>query len=583
MLNRLPLSCACALLATLLTTLSTPLLPTRALAQDEGFSLGRFDPAEHGSDWFAGESLDLRGHVRPAVGLTLDWAHEPLVIYDANGDALAPVVEDQLLAHVGGGVILWDRVRFALNLPVQLTQTGEAGTAGGVTLSSSGDTTIGDLRLGGDVRILGEYGDVATLAGGVQIHLPTGDRAAYTGDGAVRITPRVMLAGDIATFAYSARMGLNYRAQDEGLGDVETGSELSFVATAGVRVLGRKLLLGPELWGTTVLSDPFTEATTPFELIFGGHYRAGDFIAALGAGPGLTRGLGAPGVRVLASVEWFPQVREPIEEPVEPEPDRDGDGIFDDQDACPDTPGVASDDPDRHGCPPPGDRDGDGIADDEDACPDTPGVASDDPSQHGCPADRDGDGIADDEDACPNTPGVRSSDPDENGCPGDRDGDGIRDPDDACPDEAGEVNADPDKHGCPIARVEEKQIKILERIEFETDKAKIRSVSEPVMQAVLSVLQQHDEITLIAIEGHTDNRGKAAYNKQLSQRRAQAVRQWLIDHGIAARRMRAEGFGMERPIESNYTDEGRQANRRVEFHIVEIDGKPAPDGDGEEE
>ena len=77
-----------------------------ATAQTQGFALDRYDPAEHGGDWFAGESLDLRGSLRPAVGLTLDWAHDPLVVYDAEGEEQAAIVENQLYAHLGGGVRL---------------------------------------------------------------------------------------------------------------------------------------------------------------------------------------------------------------------------------------------------------------------------------------------------------------------------------------------------------------------------------------------------------------------------------------------------------------------------------------------
>lgn len=562
-----------------------PLLGTSVAAQSDGIAINRFDPAEHGSDWFAGESLDLRGHLRPALGLTLDWAHKPLVLYDASGDEIEAVVADQVFAHLGGGIILWDRVRLAGNIPLQLSSSGDAAVVGGVMIATTGDSSLGDIRLGGDVRILGEYGGPFTLAAGIQLHLPTGDQEAFAGDGKVRLViPRVMAAGEVASFAYSARVGFNYRAQDSGLGTIPTGSELAFVATAGARVLDGRLLLGPELFGSTVVSESgaaFEESTTPFELILGGHYKIPDWIFALGIGPGLTRGLGAPAVRVLASAEWSPDPKAP---PPEEPRDTDGDEIIDDVDACPRTPGVANDDPDKHGCPLPDDRDGDGIVDGDDACPDTSGVESDDPDKHGCPPDRDGDGVIDDDDACPDTPGIRTDDPATNGCPGDRDGDGIKDPDDACPDTAGVANEDPDKNGCPLAVVEEKQIKILERIEFETNEATIRSESEDVLQAVRKILEEHPQITRISIEGHTDNVGKAAYNKRLSDRRAAAVVKWLVDHGIGKKRLRSKGFGLERPIADNDSEEGRQQNRRVEFHIKKVDGKdPADSGRVEED
>lgn len=552
-------------------------------AQSKGFAINRFDTAEHGSDWFAGESLDLRGKGRPALGLTLDYGHKPLVIYEANGDERAAIVAEQLYAHVGGALVLADRVRFGVNLPIALWQDGESGTFNGMTLASSSRTAVGDLRLAADVRLLGEYGDVATLAVGLQVHLPTGDQQAFTGDGKVRLVlPRLMLAGDISSFAYSTRVGFNYRAQDGS--DVPTGSELSFVAAAGLRVANKKLLLGPELWGTTVISggnSAFAKETTPFELIFGGHYKIPNVLLSLGVGPGLTRGLGAPAVRVLASVEWMPDVQEPGK-PAEEPSDRDGDGIVDDEDACPNVPGVASEDEARNGCPveaAPKDRDHDGIVDAEDACPDDAGVENDDPDKNGCPPDRDGDGVLDADDACPDTKGVKSRDRTKNGCPGDRDGDGIVDHDDACPDQPGETNSDPEKNGCPAARIESGQIKILERIEFQTNSAQIVASSDPILGAVRTVLSDHPEIASLSIEGHTDNVGKAKYNQQLSQRRTEAVVKWLVKHGIDRSRLTAHGFGMSKPLESNDTAEGRDHNRRVEFHIRQANGKTVGDAD----
>jgi OOP family OmpA-OmpF porin len=565
-----------ALLALALCATVLPLHST-ATAQTAGFSLNRFQPAEHGSDWFGGESLDLRGDLRPALGLTLDWAHKPLVLYDAEGEEVAAIVSDQLYVHVGGALVLWERVRFGLNVPIALVSSSEPGTTGGVTFSADEGASIGDVRLAADVRLLGEYGDVATLALGAQLHLPTGDSDKFTGDGSVRISPRLMLAGDITSFAYSARLGFNYRANDDGIAGIPTGNELSFVATAGLRVLDRKLLIGPELWGSTVLSDggAFEKETTPFELVFGGHYRHHDFIFGLGVGPGLTRGLGAPAVRVLASIEWFPEVEEPTEPEPEAASDRDGDGVLDGDDACPDTPGAKSRDPKKNGCP--GDRDGDGIVDREDACPDDAGEPNDDPQKHGCPPDRDGDGVYDDDDACPDTAGVPSDDPTKNGCPGDRDGDGIVDPQDACPDTPGEANEDPTKNGCPKARIEKGQIKILEMIQFKTNSAEILAESEGILEAVRAIMAEHAEITRISIEGHTDNVGKPAYNKKLSERRAASVVKWLTGHGIEKSRLASAGFGLERPIDSNFTSEGRDRNRRVEFHIREVDGKPTGD------
>jgi outer membrane protein OmpA-like peptidoglycan-associated protein len=87
-------------------------------------------------------------------------------------------------------------------------------------------------------------------------------------------------------------------------------------------------------------------------------------------------------------------------------------------------------------------------------------------------------------------------------------------------------------------------------------------------------MNEHPEFTKLSVEGHTDNRGGANHNLDLSRRRAASVMKWLTDHGVAQARLSSKGLGMTTPIDSNDTDAGRQNNRRVEFHILEKDGKP---------
>ncbi len=249
-------------------------------------------------------------------------------------------------------------------------------------------------------------------------------------------------------------------------------------------------------------------------------------------------------------------------------PDSDGDGIFDAQDACPQVKGVPSADPKINGCPP--DTDGDGIIDSEDACPTVKGVANADPKLHGCPPDRDGDGVLDAEDACPDIKGIKTSDPATNGCPGDTDGDTIRDDKDACPNEKGKANQDPTKNGCPESvRVTETEVIILQQVQFDTSKATIKKVSDPLLDEVAGVFKEHPELTKIEVQGHTDSKGVPAMNKTLSQQRAESVKKALVKRGIGEARLVPKGYGQDKPIGDNGTDEGRQKNRRVQFVILE--------------
>jgi OOP family OmpA-OmpF porin len=233
-----------------------------------------------------------------------------------------------------------------------------------------------------------------------------------------------------------------------------------------------------------------------------------------------------------------------------PEMDSDGDGVYDNMDKCPDTPrGVSVN---SEGCPL--DTDGDGVYDYKDKCPGTPAGVSVDGD--GCPLDTDGDGVYDYKDKCPGTPAGVSVDSD--GCPLDTDGDGVYDYLDKCP---GTLMGIPvDKSGCPLPFKEKVSIEL--KVEFDFDKATIRSVYDEHLQKVINFLITYPE-TMAELEGHTDSIGKDAYNLDLSQRRAENVMKYLIDRGVDPSRVKAVGYGESMPIADNATDEGRQRNRRV--------------------
>ncbi len=567
-----------------LFALSLSALPQIASAQavTPGFGVDRFNPSERGSEWFVLDSLDLRGGVRPALGVVGEYAHKPLVFYGADGNERVAIVSSQFYLHAGGSLVLGDRLRVAFNLPMALANNGNNAVVNGQRLSGPDRAALGDLRFSADLRLFGTYGSPFTIAAGGQVFMPTGERNAYTGDEHARGILHVLAAGEIGMIVYGGKIGVHFRDLNQSFDGSPIASELIFGVSAGVRVLDRKLLIGPELYGSTGVSSSdvvFTKRATPLEVILGGHYTIGtDWRVGAGIGPGLTRGLGEPAVRVLASVEWVPGYRPPP--PKEVVGDRDGDRIADNRDACPDHPGPADKDARGHGCPPAvatpvappppkPDRDGDGVFDEEDACIDVKGVRTNDPKTNGCPPDKDGDGILDDVDACPEVKGVKTDDPKTNGCPPnpDRDGDGIPNEDDACPDAAGPKDPDPKKNGCPAAAIVGDQIKIMDQVKFATASAVILKESETILNAVLKILTDHPEIKQVRVEGHTDNVGPAGYNKTLSGQRATSVMTWLVKHGIDKSRLSSQGFGMEKPIDDNKTVNGRKNNRRVEFHI----------------
>ena len=229
-------------------------------------------------------------------------------------------------------------------------------------------------------------------------------------------------------------------------------------------------------------------------------------------------------------------------------PDKDGDGVADKEDRCPDVAGLMN----LGGCP---DADADGVADLDDKCPNTKAGYKVDAT--GCPMDSDGDGVVNEEDDCPSVKGLAFL----KGCP-DGDGDGIADKDDKCPTVAG-IKAN---NGCPeIPKEIVTQItKIASKIFFETGSDKLKSVSKTQLDDLVDILKKYPEAKL-AVEGHTDNTGNPEKNVQLSQKRCESVKNYLVSKGIDANRLSATGYGDTKPIADNKTADGRAKNRRVEL------------------
>lgn len=233
--------------------------------------------------------------------------------------------------------------------------------------------------------------------------------------------------------------------------------------------------------------------------------------------------------------------------------DGDKDGVPDGLDKCPNTPeGTAVD---ATGCAL--DFDKDGVPDGLDKCPNTlPGVPVD---STGCALDEDKDGVPDGMDKCPNTP--KNIPVDSTGCFMDSDRDGIPDYQDKCPNTLAGVKID--KNGCPVNKKEDPE-QLKKGIAFETNSAKLTKKSYGTLDDIVKLMNKIPEANL-EVQGHTDNTGSAETNKKLSQDRAEAVVNYFIQQGIASDRVRAVGFGSEKPIADNKSKKGRAKNRRVEL------------------
>lgn len=262
------------------------------------------------------------------------------------------------------------------------------------------------------------------------------------------------------------------------------------------------------------------------------------------------------------------QRAEPEPDPEVPPPapnDADGDRIIDADDRCVNEPEDHDGTQDLDGCPE--DDDNDGIADRLDHCRDVAEDRDGFEDEDGCPeADNDQDGTDDPADECPREAGPVFN----GGCPEpDRDGDMVGDRRDNCPDEVGTL----ENQGCPTPQlvvITDGQLRILETVYFRTNRHQIDPRSFPLLDNVARVIIAHPEITRIRIEGHTDARGNARRNTQLSQRRANEVMNYLVRRAsVPAERLEAVGYGPQRPIVPTATTEDEHAqNRRVEFNII---------------
>jgi outer membrane protein OmpA-like peptidoglycan-associated protein len=299
-------------------------------------------------------------------------------------------------------------------------------------------------------------------------------------------------------------------------GHLGAGFELYFTDTFGVRVDGRAY------WPT---KEDFAFDTFNWEVMFG-------FQIALG------KPKGAPAAPP-------------------PSADADNDGVPDDQDKCPTEAG-----PPPTGCPVK-DTDNDGVPDDQDKCPTEPGPAD----RGGCPIkDTDNDGVPDDQDKCPTEPGPA----DRQGCPPkDTDGDGILDENDKCPDQPETKNGFEDEDGCPdeVPAAVKKFTGVIKGVNFATGKATLTKGSYKTLDQVVKVLQDYPSVKL-EISGHTDDTGKHDKNVQLSQDRAESVKAYLVSKGIDESRLKAAGYGPDKPLIPGKSARARAANRRVEFNLI---------------
>ena len=544
-----------------------------ARAQALPIDVQAFHPSPFMHDMVTVETGETEGPQVWNVGLFVNYQNDPLVLFRLDGDTkteLVKILSHQVTANILASYRPVEWFAIGIDVPVVAFQKGN----GFFGEPAPGVAGMGDIRLYPRFRIVGT--EVVQLSATATFSAPTGHFTDdYTGRSTFGFYPGLLLGLRAGIFDLGFDLSWTVSGADS-IGDVDM--EHSMAARLGLRFAAVEDLLDiiGEVGGGFQLSDPFGSSNeSPVEAGGALRFHLGQGVElTTGGGAGVSGGAGAPDVRVYAGIMITSPPEPPPPPVVEGPKDTDGDGLLDPDDKCPLDPEDKDGFEDQDGCPDP-DNDGDRILDPwvelagelekyahigrgSDQCPDVPEDWDGFEDEDGCPdADNDKDGFCD-----PWVEAKQQHGQWKNLCQG------I----DQCPDEPETVNGLADDDGCPDSRVrlEQDRIVILQVVHFYFNEARIKEESYALLQDVTTVLLEHPELLKVRVEGHTDERGRKAYNRKLSAKRAAAVVDFMTVRGVDPRRLISEGYGADRPIvRKAKTEEEHQRNRRVEFLIID--------------
>ncbi len=536
-----------------ITLLAALVLPAVAGAQQPyDIDIQNFRPAMDARSFITVERAKALGTLEPSFGLILNYAVDPLVqqIRGADYNEEVALVEHHLAGDFIFAIGIANIVEIGARLPVNIVRGDPDGPGDDVELAGDG---LGDLAANLKVAFLDREAYPLGIAVVASAAFDTGDDNTFAGHGQ---SGPIISGALVLDFDLGSRVGLalnagarlrETRTLDGGItrspaedsndppatftreDPIVVGNELTYGLGLGVDLISDRLELIFETYGAAPLISE-AERATPLETLLALRvFLVGTSFFTVGATRGWLAAIGDPKVRLFAGIMFEPTVG-----------DRDGDGIPDDVDQCPDDP-----------------EDKDGFEDD-DGCPDP---------------DNDQDGLLDGEDNCPDEPEDLDGFEDEDGCPDpDNDQDGILDLDDDCPNEPENFDGIEDEDGCPEKErkvvIVGGKLEILEKVYFETNKDVIKPESYAILYEVAETLRNNPQIQVVEVQGHTDSRGAADYNLDLSVRRAAAVRRFLINEGgIDGNRLESQGYGETQPVDEAENAAAWAKNRRVEFII----------------
>ncbi|MCB9763641.1 MAG: OmpA family protein [Alphaproteobacteria bacterium] len=614
------------LLALLAAGVSAP-----AQAQDAGQAINaqRFRPVTDGQRFFTLDDTTVGPAFTAGGSLMMNYAHDPFIYRYTDGREDFPILSNVATADLVGWVNL-PRVRVGVDLPLHLASTGYA---------VDGFRLVGDARVMGVGEIIERQGEGLGVAARAFWDVPTGNEAAWLGE-----AHTVVGAGAVGSYQWRGLLAVADLGLRSGTGQVfpdelTLGPRLDWGMGANYAITDA-IDASLELDGELILGGG-TIGSRPAEALAGVRLRPyQDLIVHAGVGGGISRGVGAPDVRAVLGVSWNP--REDggsalyTAAPVSTAPDRDGDGVSDENDLCPDQPEDLNGVDDQDGCPEGNltptrvlvlDAAGDQISPSRlefVSGPDTGSytlgdgelVRSLEPGAYKVSVSADGYTgetfqlevpqarihehsvrldklvapgslrvMVRDTDGRPLTATLRLLGEDGQRIPGSDDGltelslpPGAYSILISAPDhrslekaveleEGGSASVDVVLEGARV-KIEGDRVVILDKVFFELDSDVIKKESFSLLDEVVETLMNHPELVLVEVQGHTDDQGRDAYNDGLSQRRAEAVRRYLVQSGIDPARLQAKGYGERAPLMPGTSEDARAANRRVEFHIL---------------
>jgi len=589
-----------------------------AVAQPAGdLPLDTFRPAVDSRGLITVNASQPLGDREVSFGLgALAWGHKLLAFDDGtNQYSVTDVITATLIAaygiHIGPAEL---ELGGSLPLTILTGDRGAIGTGPNDALQL-GEQGVGNIGLHLKTRFIKSSRPPHLGVGMIaSVYLPTADpKQSWMGDD--QLTPQLIGIVD-KEFGRDGRLRLSLNGGmrlrrtrsftdmgDGGApatnGTITASAELPVGFGAAWAIAPQKFDLVGEVFGSIPIGDH--QGYQPLEAIAGAKlYLARNSYLSFGAGRGLDPSQAAnPAVRAFIGIVFEPNLG-----------DRDGDGLKDDVDRCPDDPEDRDGFEDEDGCPD-ADNDRDGILDELDKCPNVPEDRDGFQDEDGCPEgnanDRDNDGILDTLDKCPDEPEDFDGFQDTDGCPDlDNDNDKILDVDDLCPNEPEDYDGFEDEDGCPdldndkdripdkldkcpnepetynniedddgcpdedrsVIRLKKSVIDVLKSINFEFDSAVIKRDSFYILDQIVAALNGNPDIYLVEVAGHTDERGDDAYNLDLSDRRAASVVKYLTEHGVDQKRLESQGYGETRPKLNEHNERAWAINRRVEFLIL---------------